>query len=59
MPHHPKPYFRAPSGLWYVPIAGRQVNLDSDRDEAFRRYHDLMGRRREQPAASVDVTNGT
>ena len=44
MPHYPKPFFRAPRGLWYVQLDGRQVNLGPDRDEAFRRYHDLMAR---------------
>ena len=45
MPHYPKPFFRALRGLWYVQIDGRQVNLGPDRDEAFRRYHELMARR--------------
>ncbi len=49
MPHYPKPFFRAPRGLWYVQIDGRQVNLGPDRDEAFRRYHDLMARGRDRP----------
>ena len=49
MPHYPKPFFRAPRGLWYVQIDGRQVNLGPDRDEAFRRYHDLMARGRDAP----------
>ena len=49
MPHYPKPFFRAPRGLWYVQIHGRQVNLGPDRDEAFRRYHDLMARGRDEP----------
>ena len=49
MPHYPKPFFRAPRGLWYVQIDGRQVNLGPERDEAFRRYHDLMARGRDRP----------
>jgi len=53
MPHYPKPFFRAPRGLWYVQIDGRQVNLGPDRDEAFRRYHDLMARGRDAPEAST------
>jgi integrase len=44
LPHYPKPFFRPQRGLWYVQIEGRQVNLGPDRDEAFRRYHDLMAR---------------
>jgi hypothetical protein len=27
MPHHPKPFFRAPRNSWYVEIDGRQRNL--------------------------------
>jgi len=49
MPHYPKPFFRARRGLWYVQVAGRQVNLGPDRDGAFRRYHELMGQSREAP----------
>jgi integrase len=48
MPHYPRPFFRAPRGLWYVQLGGRQVNLGPDRDEAFRRYHDLMARGRDE-----------
>jgi integrase len=50
VPHYPKPFFRALRGLRYVRIDGRQVNLGPDRDEAFRRYHDLMASGRDQPA---------
>ena len=34
--------FSAPRGLWYVQLDGKQDNLGPDREEAFRRYHDLM-----------------
>lgn len=27
MAHYPKPFFRAPRGLWYVQIDGKQINL--------------------------------
>ena len=53
MPHYPRPFFRAPRGLWYVQIDGRQVNLGPDRDEAFRQYHDLMARGRDEPESST------
>jgi hypothetical protein len=36
VPDYPKPFFRAPRGLWYVQIDGRQVNLGPDTD-----WHDL------------------
>lgn len=51
MPHFPKPFFRPARGLWYVQVAGRQVNLGPDRDAAFKAYHDLMRRRADAPGA--------
>lgn len=42
MAHFPKPYFRKGRGLFYLQIDGRQINLGPDRDEAFRRYHEIM-----------------
>jgi integrase len=42
LPHHPKPFFRADRGLWYVQVQGKQHNLGRDKAEAFRRYHALM-----------------
>ena len=47
MPHFPKPFFKKGRGVWYVEIDRKQINLGPDRDEAFRRYHQLHG-----PAAS-------
>ena len=40
--HFPKPFFKKARKRWYVEINRRQINLGSDRDEAFRRYHELM-----------------
>jgi integrase len=42
MPHYPKPFFRKSRQLWYVQLAGRQINLGPDREEAFKQYRDLM-----------------
>lgn len=42
MPHFPKPYFRKARKLYYVQIDGRQINLGSDREEAYAAYHRLM-----------------
>jgi integrase len=42
MPHFPKPFFKKGRGVWYVEIDRKQVNLGPDRDEAFRRYYQLM-----------------
>ena len=56
MPQYPKPFFRARRGLWYVQLDGKQVNLGRDQDDAFRRYHELMGRPREVPRQVVGET---
>lgn len=37
-----KPWYRPTRGVWYVTIRGKQYNLGPNRDEAFRRYHELM-----------------
>ena len=50
MPHYPKPFFRKGRGLWYVQLAGKQINLGPDRDAAFARYHGLMA---EAPSAEL------
>lgn len=59
MPHFPKPFFRRSRGLWYVEVAGRQVNLGPDREAAFRRYHELMGKPEAEPKPiDADVVVG-
>lgn len=40
----PQPFFRPQRNLWYVQLNGRQVNLGADKEQAFLRYHALMGR---------------
>ena len=49
MPKFPKPFFRTARNAWYVQVAGKQVTLGPDRDAAFRRYHELMGRPKSDP----------
>ena len=44
MPRFPKPFFRTARGAWFVQVSGKQINLGTDREAAFRRYHELMGR---------------
>ena len=39
---------------WYVQIDRKQIKLGSDRDEAFRQYHQLMQQPTEQVAASPE-----
>jgi integrase/recombinase XerC len=46
MPKFPRPFFRTARGAWFVQVAGKQINLGPDRDAAFLRYHELMGRPR-------------
>ena len=49
MPHYPQPFFKATRGTWYVQLRGRQFNLGTDRDKAFRRYHELMTASEKRP----------
>jgi len=57
VPKFPKPFFRAPRGLWYVQLDGKQINLGPDRDAAFASYHELMARPRpsRRPVATESV----
>jgi len=58
MPHFPKPFYKKARGVWYVEINRKQVNLGPDKDEAFRQYHQLMGKPREQhvsPDSLVEI----
>jgi hypothetical protein len=54
MPHFPKPFFRPSRKLWYVQLE-KQVNLGPDRDEAFRRYGELIAKPRPAKLASDSV----
>ena len=55
MPRFPKPWFRKDRSSWYVQLDGKQHNLGSDRELAFKRYHDLMAqpRKRQVPSETV------
>jgi hypothetical protein len=48
MPRFPKPFFKGARGVWHVEINRRQINLGPNKDEAFRRYHQLMAQPHEQ-----------
>lgn len=53
MAHFPKPFFRPKKNRWYVQLDGKHVNLGSDREAAFRRYHEIMaGRQRPIPVTA-------
>lgn len=54
MAHFPKPFFKKARKSWYVQIDRKQIKLGSDRDEAFRQYHQLMQQPTEQVAASPE-----
>jgi integrase len=45
---HPQPFWREFMQCWYVQIGKKQVKLSADRDEAFRLYYELMGRKPEE-----------
>ena len=45
--HFPKPFFRPKKNRWYVQFGGKLLNLGPNRDEAFRRYHQVMGERKQ------------
>lgn len=55
MPRFPKPWYRADRNAWFVQVDGRQVKLGHDKDEALRRYHDLMAAPRGQVVAAKSV----
>ena len=55
MPHFPKPFFKKGRGVWYVEIDRKQINLGSNRDEAFRQYHQLMAQPRPKQVAADSV----
>ena len=38
----PKPFFRKSKQAWYVQLGKKQHSLGKDREEAFRRYKDII-----------------
>lgn len=51
----PQPWYRPSRGVWYVTLDGRQHNLGADKDQAFERYHQLMGMGPEQRLVGTTV----
>jgi hypothetical protein len=56
----PKPFYRPARQLWYVQLAGKQINVGPDRETAIERYYELMadfgrGGGDQQPAATARV----
>jgi integrase len=54
MAHFPKPFFRTARNAWFVQVGSRQIKLGPDKDEAFRRYHELMSAPQEIVPGQVD-----
>ncbi len=42
MARTPKPWYRKDRKSWFVTIDGKRHNLGNDREQAFKRYHELM-----------------
>lgn len=53
MSRFPKPFFRSARNAWFVQVGTRQIRLSGDRDEAFRRYHELMAAPAEPPPCLI------
>ena len=51
MARRPQPWYRKNRGVWCVTINGTRHNLGPDKDEAFRRFYELM--RRPAPQQTV------
>ena len=49
MARPPKPWFREQTGYWMVYLDGEPINLSKDKDEADRKFHELMAARHEAP----------
>ena len=53
MPRKPKPWYRKDRGFWVVTIDGKRHNLGSEKDEAFRKFHELMANPGENRSITV------
>jgi len=40
----PKPWYRKSRRAWFVTLDGQQIKLGTTKDEALRRYQDLMAK---------------
>jgi len=55
---YPKPFYRKGQSCWYVQLGKKQIRLSTDKDEAFRLYHELMQKppeEREAPTGELAV----
>jgi hypothetical protein len=56
MSRFPKPFFRASRSLWYVQIAGKQINLGPDEAAARQLYHEIMAKPHSDTEAAPSVS---
>lgn len=59
MAKFPQPFFRPARNLWYVQLDGRQINLGSDKEQAFQQYHKLMAKPRSKNADQTVMRSDT
>lgn len=55
MARRPQPWLRSDRGLWYVQLDGRQHNLGSNEEEAFRQFHEMLARPKEAPVPGTAI----
>ncbi|MCD0458958.1 tyrosine-type recombinase/integrase [Roseiconus lacunae] len=51
----PKPFFRKQKQCWYVQIEGRRISLGKDKEQAWKRYHEIMAGNRPIVESTVTV----
>jgi integrase len=49
MARTPKPWFREDRQAWFVTIRGERHNLGADKDEAHRLFHEMLGKKADEP----------
>lgn len=60
MPHFPKPFWRADRQRWMLQLhPGEVLTLGAERDEAFRRYYEIMAAGSTPPAQQPVVVRTT
>jgi integrase len=48
-----KPWFRKQTGWWMLEVNDEQIKLSKDKDEAFRKFHEMMVTRHEAPESPM------
>jgi integrase len=47
-----KPWYRKQTGWWMLELGGSQIKLSKDKDEAYRKFHEMMATQHEAPESS-------